>query len=592
MPLGLLWVLGFLACATPVPAVRVDLSPLGSGEAGVACVDRDAARVGAEVLARGGNAADALVAAALALSVTWPPAASLGAGGVLVARTPDGEVLALDFRETAPAAVHSRFFLDAEGLEDGSVRAHPALPVGVPGLTAGLGALHERLGSRPWRELVRPAIELARDGHVVDATYQRFVDAAASDLARWPSSRAALLDGEARAPAPGTLRVQPQLAATLERIARGGPAAFYTGALAQAVADDLADVGGVMTPEDLAGYRAVWRAPLRVELPDGRHTLLAMPPPSAGGITVAQVLTILQLLDAPGLDAPPGRHLFVEATRRAFADRSRHLGDPDQVHVPVRALLAREHLQALADSIDPARASDSADFGPAVRRDESDDTTHLSVVDASGMLIACTITLEANCGSRYVGPRTGVLFNNQLNDFNRVPGLTDTRGRVGTPPNVAAPGKRPITSMSPTILLRDGLPVLATGSPGGRTIPSTVAALAWRVIHGADDPQRWIDAPRLHHGWFPDRVELGSWGSGRGERFPREPAPEGDPETWLRDLAELGHTVRERGLGATLRGTQGAAHSLLRLPDPDGAGEVWFMIGDPRRDGWAAVLED
>lgn len=571
------------ACTSVVPARRVELAHAARGLAAVACVERHAARVGAEILARGGNAADATVAAAMVLAVTWQPAGNLGGGGVLVVHTPQGEVAALDFRETAPAAVRRDHFLSDDGNEDPTVRAHPALPVGVPGTPAGLAALHARFGSLPWSELVEPARALAAEGFVVDLELHEWLDAYRDELAARANTARVLLSDGAWAPPAGAKLVQAELADTLTRLRDHGGGAFYTGALADALASDLADVGGVLTVDDLAAYRAVWRRPVRVPLADG-HELIGMPPPSSGGVFLGQVLGMLERLDADSLDAPPvvsrsansrfAAHLFVAATQRAFAERARWMADPDQVSVPTGAMLAPSHLDALAADVNRWKATPSEGLGPPLSAPESDDTTQLSVVDERGMAISCTLTLEAAFGSRHLGARTGVLFNNQLNDFNRVPGLTDRAGRIGTSPNQAAPGKRPLTSMSPTIVLQHGRPKLIVGSPGGRTILSTVASLAWRVLRQPElSADELVRAPRLHHGWFPDVVVL---------------EPNGHNEQVWSHLLSRGHKVRfGDSSAAPLQGTQGAAHLLLR----HAGDETWQAAGDPRRDGWAAVVQ-
>ncbi|MCB9899363.1 MAG: gamma-glutamyltransferase [Planctomycetes bacterium] len=553
-------------------AVRLEHATTTDGGA-VACVDRSAARVGASILARGGNAIDAAVATAFALAVTWPPAGNLGGGGMLLLQRADGRSEAIDFRETAPAGSTPDLFLDTDGRYDPSLAEAPYRAIGVPGTPAGLYLAHELHGRLPWAELVEPARRLAADGFLVDETLADWFAAFATELAAIPSTAAVFLDDHGHTPVAGSLLRQPELAETLALLRDVGPDAFYRGPVARALARAVTSGGGRMTTDDLAAYRAVRRVPLRTRFAGA--TVLGMPPPSSGGLAVAQILGQLGRLH--WRDTRPGSadalHLLVESERRAFADRARWLGDPDQGSVPLDALLSDEHLDALAAGVDPEHASDSHAFGPPVTElDEPKQTTHVSVLDAEGNAVAMTVTLEEAFGCKVVAAGTGVLLNDELRDFNRVPGRSTPAGLIGTAANLAAPGKRPLTSMTPTIVLRDDRVALVTGSPGGRTIISTVAQIVLAVIGRRTPLEDAVPAPRLHHQWFPDRIDL------EPGRFPSDVVDA---------LVARGHVVRENDAAPPpLHGSQGAAHSIA----VDASGRV-HAVGDPRRDGWVGVID-
>ena len=536
----------------------------------VACVERHAAAVGADILARGGNAVDATVATAFALAVTWPSAGNIAGGGLMVVRMADGTEVVIDYRETAPAAMTSEHFLDLEGRYDGDRALDPWACVGVPGSVRGLALAHERFGRLPWAELLEPAIGLARDGFETDEIFHRFLTDAAGQLAAVPASRKQFLDAAGRVPPVGSRLVQTDLANTLQTLADEGPDALYEGPLAHYIADTIQAGGGLLSAEDLAAYAPIVREPLRV--PFAGHTLLAAPPPCSGGIAAGQILGMAErvaLADEPRLSVA-GLHLYAEAARRAFAERARWLGDPQGAMVPVGWLLAPRTLDDLAASIDPAAATRSARLGPPVHLPEPEHTTHISVVDGSGNAVSNTTTLEGSFGSRAVVAGTGILLNNQLRDFNRIPGTSTENGHIGTPANRADPGRRPLTSMTPVIVLRDdGAPVLLTGSPGGRTIINTVAQVTLDVIGRRETLVDAVHAPRVHHQWFPDQLRLEA---------------SGFPDAIRAGLEALGHDVVELAATPPLEGTLGAAHSIAL----DWDAGVLTAVGDPRRDGWAA----
>lgn len=561
------------SCASPETPrhVDVELALVARGDAGVACIDPHAARVGAEVLAAGGNAVDAAVATAFALAVSWPPAGNIGGGGFLVLAAPDGTRAALDFRETAPAAVTAEHYLDERGEYDPALVQHPWHNVGVPGTVAGLGLAHARFGSLPWERLVEPAVRLAEDGLVVTENLAAWLALYSGLLDQVPASRAVFLPG-GQPPRAGETWRQPDLAATLTLIRDEGPRAFYTGPVAEALAAACQAGGHPLTVDDLAAYEPRVREPLRTTY--AGHEVVGMPPPSSGGVAVAQMLALLDRWDvtahAPGSDG--AEHRLAEAARRAFAERAAVAGDPDFTAVPVDALLDPAHLDALAADFSE-QATPSETYDPAAMSFEGDETTHVSVMDADGLTVACTLTLEGAFGGGAVAAGTGVLLNNELRDFNRVPGTTDASGLIGTDANLPGPGKRPLSSMSPTVVVdADGVPVLATGSPGGRTIINTVARVVVRRTGRGLPLRTAVELPRSHHQWLPDRFEL----------EPRE-----DIEPLLLALRARGHDAVVRTTLPPLWGTLGAAHSVARDAV---TGEVQ-AVGDARRGGAVGVVQ-
>jgi gamma-glutamyltranspeptidase/glutathione hydrolase len=563
-PAQLVLLLAGLALQTVPAAPTADTVP---GPAGVVVsASRPASEVGAAVLGRGGNAVDAAVATGFALAVTYPAAGNIGGGGFMVVRPPDGTATTFDFRETAPAAARPDMFLDAEGRIDvGRIRAG-YLAVGVPGTVRGFALAHGRFGRLPWRDLVTPAIRLARDGFEVSAPLAAELNAElAGPMQPFPGSLAAFGKPAGGPWQAGDRLCQADLAATLEAIAAAGPAGFYEGRVAGLVADAMAAHGGLVTRADLAGYRAKERPPLA-----GRafgHEIISMGPPSSGGVALLEMLGMAEaagLANRPRLD-PTTIHLVTEIRRRAYLDRARFLGDPDFAEVPVARLVSPEHARELVAGIDSRRATPSEDLGgdllaPAA---ESAQTTHYSVVDASGMAVATTTTLEASYGSRVVVPGTGFLLNNEMGDFNRSPGQTTPAGDIGTPANAIAPGKRMLSSMTPTIVCRDGRVVLVTGSPGGRTIINTVFDVVMALIAQGADAASAVAAPRFHHQWLPDRLTVEAGGL---------------PAETRAALEQLGHRVVERsspqGSAQTIWiDPAGVPHGIADLRDPDAAAE-------------------
>jgi gamma-glutamyltranspeptidase/glutathione hydrolase len=499
-----------------------------------------ASDAGNAVLERGGNAVDAAVATAFALAVVYPTAGNIGGGGFLVYHDTAGRVTAFNFREKAPLAATERMYLDENGEIRDNANHEGLLSVGVPGTVAGLWLAHQRLGSRPWRELVQPAIDLAEKGFPSSWAMQGFQRWLSERADQYPTTARTFLKPGNQPYDPGELWKQPELAATLKRIQRQGHDGFYRGRTAELIAAYMRKHGGLITEDDLAQYSAQEVAPIHGTFRG--YDVYAMAPPSSGGVALVQMLNILEGFELKriGHNSALYLHLLTEAMRRAFADRARHLGDPDfNPDMPVERLTSKAYAAELRRGIDLFRASpsDPVRFNDVV---ESDHTTHFSVVDPQGTAVSVTYTLEAGYGSRLVVEGAGFLLNNEMGDFNPIPGRTDSTGLIGTPPNLVAPGKRMLSSMTPTIVARDGKPVLVVGSPGGRTIINTVLQVVLNVLEHGMDVGYAVEAPRIHHQWLPDVTSFERWGF--------------SPDT--RQLYEnMGHRVR-------IIGSQGSAMAI------------------------------
>jgi gamma-glutamyltranspeptidase/glutathione hydrolase len=519
-----------------------------------------ASQAGVEVLWEGGNAVDAAVATAFALAVTHPAAGNLGGGGFLLYRPPKGEPVAYDFRETGPAGSSATMWL-REGRYDPARHHGSYLSVGVPGSVAGLHAAWKEHGRLPWRRLLDPAIRLARDGFVVTDTLARSLKDVLPQMKPYPAS-VAQFSRDGKAYEAGDLLVQADLAKTLERIAMKGPSGFYEGETAKLLAAEMKAHGGLVTQDDLKAYKPKVRAPLRGTYRG--YDVLTMPPVSSGGVALLTMLNVLEQDDLAerGYGSAASVHLVAEAMRRAYADRARYLGDPAfNPEMPVGRLVSKEHARALRASIRDDRASPSSPERFEWPR-ESDETTHISVMDDDLGAVALTTTLEDSYGSKIVVPGAGFLLNNEMGDFNAGPGLTTVEGLVGTDPNLAAPGKRMLSSMTPTILTKNDKPFLVVGTPGGRTIINTVLLTILAVVDFGMNVQEAVDAPRFHHQWLPDRISY--------EKF-------GLSADTLALLKARGHELREVP-------SQGVAQAILY----DAKDKVLEGASDPRdRDGAA-----
>jgi len=469
-----------------------------------------AARIGADILQKGGNAIDAAVAVGFAMAVTYPRAGNIGGGGFMVIHRAGGggdNDTTIDYRETAPAAITEKSFLDAQGNADPQKSRDSALAIGVPGTVAGLALAEEKYGSGRFTlaDLLRPAIALARDGFAVaDDT----VDSLPHDrprLLRWPASAQLFLKVDGAPLAPGDRLVQPDLANTLEAIAKDGPRAFYQGPIAQKLAAAIQAAGGVMIVDDLKDYRAIERPPIRGTYRN--YDIVSMAPPSSGGIALLEMLNILEGYDLAHETEAQTLFLMIEAMKRAYADRAWFLGDPDVVQVPVARLTSKSYAAQWRATIDPTRATPAADIhSGGVVTPEGRNTTHFSIVDRFGNAVSNTYTLNFSYGVGLVAAGTGVLLNNELDDFAVKPNTPNAYGLLGFKANAPGPGKRPLSSMTPTIVLKDGKPFLVTGSPGGSLIITAVLQIVVDVIDRGLDIAGAVSAPRVHDQWMPDKV--------------------------------------------------------------------------------------
>jgi gamma-glutamyltranspeptidase/glutathione hydrolase len=462
-----------------------------------------AADVGVEVLKNGGNAVDAAVAIGFALAVTHPFAGNLGGGGFMLIRFADGHSTFIDFRERAPGAASRNMYLDAAGNPTrDSIEGWRS--TGVPGTVRGLELALQKYGSKKWADLLAPAVRLAAEGFPVSHALAESLRAA-GNLAQSPESKRIFLKGGAYFQ-PGDVLKQPELARTLERIARGGAREFYEGETARRLAAEMAAHGGLITAADLRGYQAVEREPLTGAYRG--YGIITAPPPSSGGVGILAMLGMLEDsgYGAGGFGAASTIHYMAEVMRRFYADRSQYLGDPDYAALPVRKLLDPAYLRARRATIDPSRATPSAGVAPGLG--ESGQTTHYNVVDAAGNAVAVTYTLNGGFGNGITVPGLGFLLNNEMDDFSVKPGVANMFGLVQGEVNAIAPGKRPLSSMTPTILTRDGRFFMAVGAPGGARIISSVLQVILNVVDFGMNAQDAVDAPRFHHQWQPDTLYL------------------------------------------------------------------------------------
>jgi len=523
-----------------------------------------ASRVGVDILKRGGNAVDAAVAVGFALAVTLPRAGNIGGGGfMLIHRADTHKDVAIDYRETAPALTTKDVFLDANGEADPFKSRYSGLAIGVPGTVAGMELAWRQYGSGKFAfaELVAPAARLAHDGLTVDDDVADSLPAAAPTLAKHPSSARIYLKPDLTAPAAGERIRLDDLAATLDAIAAQGGAGFYQGPVAQKLVAAVQGAGGRMTLADLANYRAVEREPVRGTYRG--HEIVSMPPPSSGGVHVVEILNILEgyPLADQGLNSAQAIHEMAEAEKLAYADRAQYLGDPDFIKVPVKGLTSKAYAARLRQGISPDRARPAAEIGPGgPERVESDQTTHFSVVDENGDAVSNTYTLNFSYGSGLVAEGTGVLLNNELDDFAARAGAANAYGLLGGDANAPGPNRRPLSSMSPTFVLKDGELELVTGSPGGARIITTVLQIILDVIDHGLNVAEAEEAPRVHHQGQPDELRI--------ER--------GLSKDTIRLLEAKGHKV-------VVREAIGSANTIQRK---DG---VLTGASDPRQRGTLAL---
>lgn len=513
-----------------------------------------ASTVGADILRHGGNAIDAAVAVGFALAVVQPIAGNIGGGGFMVIRLHDGSVRALDYREVAPGRATSTMYVDSAGnVSETSLTGH--LSVGVPGSVAGMFEAHRKFGRLPWAQVLAPAVALARDGHLLDATRSRNIVPEAARLARFPASRAQFLPSGDAPPPPGTIFVQRELGATLQLLADSGPAPFYRGSIADLLVQEMERGGGLVTKRDLAGYRPKWRDPIRITYRG--YSIYTMPPPG-GGVTLAEILNVMEgYATLPPFGSAALMHLQAEAMRRAFIDRNRYLGDPDVVTIPMERLLSKQYAATLRGEIDLEHATPSP---PLPSRPEGTETTHYSVVDAEGNAVSCTTTLNNDFGSAVTVTGAGFLLNDEMDDFTAAPGKPNLFGLVQGATNAIAPGKRMLSAMTPAIVLdSSGAVLMVLGSPGGSRITTAVYQVISNVLDQGMTLGDAVAAPRLHHQALPDLIHI---------------EQDGFLQSSLDSLEAMGHILEvwryKTGVNAIAR-----------------SGGGWVGVADPRRGGGA-----
>jgi gamma-glutamyltranspeptidase / glutathione hydrolase len=525
-----------------IPAAQVATGRHGM----VASQDQQATRIGLDVLERGGNAVDAAVAIGFALAVTVPKAGNIGGGGFMMVHVADrNENSAIDYRETAPAATSVDVFLGPDQQADPAKSRDSGLGVGVPGTVAGLSLALERFGSGKFTlaELVAPAVRLARDGIAIKDDLFDSLQRGQQRLARWPAAAQIFLKASGAAPALGDKLVQAELADVLETIGREGPRAFYIGPIADKIVASVRQAGGLMTRNDLENYTPVIRNPVYGTYRG--YEIVSMPPPSSGGVHLVEMLNILEGYPSAiiGSGSPAALHVQLEAMKLAYADRAQYLGDSDSVAVPLERLISKSHAAELREKIDARHATPSREIRPDIMVPSGGNTTHFSVVDDAGNVVANTYSLNFNFGLGLVAEGTGILLNNELDDFAAKAGAPNAFGLVGGAANAPGPDKRPLSSMTPTIVFKDAKPVLVTGAPGGSRIITTVLQVIVNTIDGHMSIGDAVSAPRLHHQWSPDEVVVEPY-------FPLEK---------VRALTALGHKVRFGSLF-------GSAHSIAVAP--------------------------
>jgi gamma-glutamyltranspeptidase/glutathione hydrolase len=563
------WLHGLLGVVLALVPAVAGAAPAGDSERAivhpvygrhgmVATQEATATRIGLEVLEHGGNAVDAAVSVAFALAVTLPNAGNLGGGGfMLVHDAGRGETVAIDYREKAGSNAFRDMFLDEAGNADPRKSRESGLAVGVPGTVAGLALALQRYGTITLKDALAPAIKLAEEGITISPELAASLKAADGRLRRWPSAAAIFYHPDGTPYEPGETLVQKDLAKSLRTIAQQGPSGFYDGPVARAIVAAVGRAGGHLTLDDLEAYRAIVRAPVAGTYRG--YQILSMPPPSSGGVHIIEILNTLE--DVPirtlGANSAETIHMMAEAMKYAYADRSAYLGDPDFVDVPIKALTSKAYGRAILAKIDrehatPATAIKPGDLTPY----ESPDTTHFSVVDEAGNAVANTYTLNFGYGLGLVADGTGILLNNELDDFSAKPGAPNAYGLIGGAANAVEPSKRPLSSMSPTIVLKDGKTFLVTGSPGGSRIITTTLQVIMNVIDHDMNVAEATYAPRIHHQWLPDelRVEQGL-----------------SPDT-IRLLGEMGHHV-------VVRDPMGSTQSIMVTDDG------LYGCSDPRTPG-------
>lgn len=553
-----LFLAGIFACSAPVEDVNEADRGLVTNKAMVVSAHPLASEVGKQIMEQGGNAVDAAVAVQFSLAVVFPTAGNIGGGGFAVYRSKAGEIATLDFREKAPAQAHRDMYLDPAGeVIDGlSVNGH--LAAGVPGSVDGMVELHKKFGSLPWEQLVQPAIDLAANGFPLTKREANGLNNVKESLEKYSTINPEFITAPEWKE--GDMIYWSDLAKTLERIRDHGRAGFYSGETADLIVAEMERGNGLITRQDLMDYQSVWRDPIVFEYKNYR--VISMAPPSSGGIALAGLMKMVEPfpLQQMGFGSVEYIHLLSEAERRVYADRAEYLGDPDYFEVPQKALLENTYLKARMDSFNAKKATSSADIKPGLEIKEKDETTHFSIVDAQGNAISITTTLNGGYGNRVIVAGAGFLLNNEMDDFSVKPGAPNIYGLVGGVANSIEPGKRMLSSMTPTIVEKDGNLLMVVGTPGGSTIITSVFQTILNVIEHGMTMQEAVAAPRFHHQWLPDQIQF---------------EPSLMDSLKISRLEQMGHQTRNRG-------SIGRVDAILVLPDGRLEGGA-----DPRGDDTA-----
>lgn len=561
-----LLLLGWVATAIAQPTVisqRDIFSPVSATHGMVVTSDKFATQIGLDVLKHGGNAIDAAVTIGFVMAVTYPRAGNIGGGGFMllyVAKT--GQIIAIDYREKAPAKAHRDMFLDKNGNVNSDLSQFSHLAAGVPGTVAGLALALEKYGTLSLAAALAPAIKLAEEGFQVSPDFSEAIKTNAKALKTWAATKAIFFKPDGNFYEMGEIFVQKDLATTLKTIANQGVKAFYQGDIAELISNDMQAHGGLLSKTDLASYQPVIRPPVHGTYRG--YDLYSIPPPSAGGVHIIQILNILEKYDIGflGHNSAATIHFMSAAMQRAYADRSKYLGDADFVKVPVDELTSKDYAAQLRTQINRFKASASQDVLPGnpAGMEESEETTHYSVADKEGNAVANTYTLNFSFGSGIIVPGAGFLLNNEMDDFSAKPNVPNAYGLTGRTANAIEPNKRMLSSMSPTIVLKDGKPFIITGSPGGAKIITTTLQVIMNVIDHLMNIQEAVNAVRIHHQWQPDELRV----------------EKGLSLDTIKLLTELGHKV-------VVKNTMGDASSILLDP----ARGIYYGAADPRQAGLA-----